>query len=130
MINRRQFIRGGVLAEGATALAPNWVCAQKGGPEYFTLAVLPDTQNYSWKHWMVASPKRKERASYSWCSIPNSFRAYLLRKLFSHRDFPVQLAVRAVGLLKTPKSPLHERSWHGFHAARTQNREACGGTVG
>ena len=47
MINRRQFIRGGVLTAGATALAPNWVYAQKDGPEYFTLAVLPDTQNYS-----------------------------------------------------------------------------------
>ena len=30
-------------------------------------------------------------------AIPNSFRACLLRKLFSHRDFPVQFAVRAVG---------------------------------
>lgn len=44
------------------------------------------------------------RLSYSWFSIPNSFRACLLRKLFSHRDFPVQLAVRAVGPLQGGES--------------------------
>lgn len=34
----------------------------------------------------VASSQRKRRVSCSWFSIPNSFRACLLRKLFSHRD--------------------------------------------
>jgi hypothetical protein len=53
---------------------------------------------------MVASSQRKRRVSYSWCSIPNSFRACSLRKLFSHRDFPVQLAVRAVGPLQGGES--------------------------
>ena len=90
----------------------------------------PSSSSPSVSNPTVASSQRKHRESYSWCSIPNSFRACLLRKLFSHRAFLVQLAVRAVGLLRTPKSPSHERSWHGFDAARTQNREACGGTVG
>jgi ribosomal protein S27E len=47
---------------------------------------------------------RKRRASFSWCSIPNSFRASLLPRLFSHRDFPVQLAVRAAGPLQGGES--------------------------
>lgn len=34
-----------MLTTGAAALAPNWTRAQDDGPDYFTLAFLPDTQN-------------------------------------------------------------------------------------
>ena len=50
MINRRQFIQKGAKSAGATALASSWTYAKEGGPDYFTLAVLPDTQNYSYRH--------------------------------------------------------------------------------
>jgi hypothetical protein len=50
MTNRRKFIQKGLLTAGATTLSSNWAYAKDDGPDYFTLAVLPDTQNYSYRY--------------------------------------------------------------------------------
>ena len=71
---------------------------------------------------MVASPQRKRRASCSWCSILNFFKAGST-EVFSHRDSRFSLRYAPSGHSKALNQRRKSDFGTVFRVARAQDRE-------